>query len=340
MTDSSEVPSISVVEIGAAARAALHEGAQGWVLAVFRRSFYVRMTGKAAGAGVACFGPLSLGVGPLNALCDPPEGFPWPLQAAVGDVARVEGSALRIGAQCFRLDTARPWLPPPLAPVAPSRRAEGIALLRRVCSETLPARGLGALLLPTRDGAVGPASQLEGALHRAVSAAVQALGNWLASPTNSWPGPEALAGLLGLGGGLTPAGDDLLGGALIALRALGRHSLADRLVPTLLSLAPRRTGAISVAHLEAATVGSGAAPLHAALDALSRLHRADLEHALRRLDAIGHTSGWDALAGAAAVWGAGAPAGQPAGQTVAHAAAGHRRRAGACPWPAPEPRPC
>jgi hypothetical protein len=53
-----------------------------------------------------------------------------------------------------------------------------------------------------------------------------------------------------------------------------------------------RTSAISAAHLAAAAAGEGHEALHAVLNG---------ELDLDALDAVGHTSGWDALAGAAAV---------------------------------------
>jgi hypothetical protein len=53
-----------------------------------------------------------------------------------------------------------------------------------------------------------------------------------------------------------------------------------------------RTSAISAAHLAAAAAGEAHEALHEALNG-------SLDFA--RLDAVGHCSGWDALAGAAAV---------------------------------------
>jgi hypothetical protein len=137
----------------------------------------------------------------------------------------------------------------------------------------------------------------------AASAAAGSLPAWLegcpAKRAGS-PLPEALAALLGLGEGLTPAGDDWLGGALIALHALGGAGPATALGTALLRQAPARTSVISAAHLRCAATGEGAAALHDVLAALWALDRAALAESLGRLDAIGHTSGWDALAGAAA----------------------------------------
>ncbi len=93
--------------------------------------------------------------------------------------------------------------------------------------------------------------------------------------------------LVGLGPGLTPAGDDVLAGALVALhaasdprhRALARHVFAQR----------ERTAAVSAALLDAAAAGRcipQVARLIVALDG-----RGDVDPALAALLAVGHTSG-------------------------------------------------
>jgi hypothetical protein len=99
--------------------------------------------------------------------------------------------------------------------------------------------------------------------------------------------------LIGLGPGLTPAGDDFVGGAMIALRTFGHVDVAVRIAAWALPLAEERTSRISRAHLECAAMGEGHEALH---DWLDGFRPADLE----RLARIGHTSGLDAAAGAAA----------------------------------------
>ena len=102
---------------------------------------------------------------------------------------------------------------------------------------------------------------------------------------------EADDSLIGLGSGLTPAGDDFVGGAMIALRAYGHQALADRVAAWALALAKDRSSRISRAHLECAAEGEGHEALH------DLLCTGDAKH-LERLAGIGHTSGLDAAAGA------------------------------------------
>ena len=69
-------------------------------------------------------------------------------------------------------------------------------------------------------------------------------------------------------------------------------------IPGLEAAAARRSLDLSVAHLSAAAAGRGSAALHAALNALVTGRADDLPAELERIEEIGHTSGWDALAGA------------------------------------------
>jgi len=291
---------LALARIGPCARAALGQGA-GRVLAVFRRSFYLDM----AGGGLLCVGAPGLGPGPLNALCALPEGWDWAaLGLAPGLPARANGAELALaGGWRFVLAGAEHWAPEPLPPPGTWRLAEGLRRLDGAC-RAVPPRGLGRLLPEAADAGAAvsaePPEPLEAAVLAAAAAAAQALGASLAAHRDA-ANADALAGglapLLGLGGGLTPAGDDLVGGALVALHGLGRGPLVRRLAGPLLAQARRRTGRISAAHLSAAAEGLGAAALHDALRSLVRADAPALGAALRALDGIGHTSGWDALAG-------------------------------------------
>jgi len=106
----------------------------------------------------------------------------------------------------------------------------------------------------------------------------------------------AALGLLGLGPGLTPSGDDVLAGALVTLRAIRYpgHALAavtDDLARAVTTHAPRRTHLVSAALLRHATDGLCVPELAAVIDALDRGW--PLREPLGALLRIGHRSGGD-----------------------------------------------
>ena len=108
--------------------------------------------------------------------------------------------------------------------------------------------------------------------------------------------PDNVTALIGLGPGLTPSGDDLLGALIVTLQAIGRHTFANDLAESI-TPAFDQTTPISAAYLRAAIAGQASARVHAALNAC--ISGNDLPAACAALTAIGHTSGWDALAGMA-----------------------------------------
>lgn len=127
--------------------------------------------------------------------------------------------------------------------------------------------------------------------------ALDALERWLARGGE----PEAeVARLIGLGPGLTPSGDDYLGGVLLGLLFLEQKEKADALWRWLAPQLVERTSALSAAHLAAASAGKGNPVLLGCIDALLA-GNPELELQLTALAAVGHSSGWDSLAGAASV---------------------------------------
>jgi hypothetical protein len=212
----------------------------------------------------ACIGDASLGCGPLNAL------VPAFNEPALGATVLIS------------LETARSWAPPP----ALGNARPHLAALRACLDGHVPEEGLGCVILGVHN-----------ALSVHAQPALEALEGWLAGNAL---GHEA-AQLIGLGPGLTPSGDDYLGGVLVALRWVGRGAQADSLWRWLEPRLPERTSAISAAHLAAAAGGEVHEALHDVLADLAAWETPDLLPSLSRLDALGHTSGWDALAGIVAV---------------------------------------
>jgi hypothetical protein len=286
-----------ISSVGNAARGTLHAGGAGSVLAVFRRSFYVRF-----GSDLVCVGPLALRRGPLNALYATVDPVSWlDCGLAPGAEVRSDGRRLEVDDRfAFDFGPADVWEPPaaPLSAIAPLDA--GVQLLAAMARQRSPG-GLGALLWLPANTLDENAFEASDPLLRAALPPVAAVRRWLAAALARVEAPPpAIDALIGLGPGLTPSGDDFLCGAMAALHYLHRADVASRLAAIVL---PRlsATNLISAAYLRCASTGDASSVL---FDVLDCLHAADELLLAQRLDAVdrvGHTSGWDCLAGAGAV---------------------------------------
>src|SRR5699024_4313114 len=108
--------------------------------------------------------------------------------------------------------------------------------------------------------------------------------------------PHAIDGLIGLGSGLTPLGDDVVCGWLATLVAASHHC-ADLVSGPLLETVDNRTTKLSATLLRRAVAGDVVAQFTDLIHALARAPHPsesspqDVNAAVRALTAIGHTSG-------------------------------------------------
>jgi len=106
--------------------------------------------------------------------------------------------------------------------------------------------------------------------------------------------------LVGLGSGLTPSGDDLLGGMFFALRLLHQH-YPDLCLHDYTSMTERylkRTHFISYTLLNDLAHGHTVAPLHQLANGLiGGRPIVDLYPCVSQLSRVGHSTGWDLLTG-------------------------------------------
>ena len=184
--------------------------------------------------------------------------------------------------------------------------------------------GISALAAAAQRAELGVPPEPVAALERAVTSAG---ARDPADPTVA----VAVAGLVGLGPGLTPGGDDVLTGLMAALHACGRADLAHRIGAAARPGIAQRTTALSADLLRLAADGHA---FQEALLVLRELHRggrpdtidgapdrlgAPLQRAIGRLLSIGHTSGAGLATGLAMGLRCGTSAptgGPPAGQEV------------------------
>jgi Protein of unknown function (DUF2877) len=274
--------------VGPIAARLLRAGALGRISARFEQSVYIEI-----GSGCLCLGGANLGPGPLTLLCEHLAEAVVRARLKAGDAVHIEPETLFAGRLRIDFGEAAPWWPAAVGAWDQASLVRGLAAAHAALWALKAHDGL-ALLPPA-----GPSQRQP--IARAAAAPRDYLAQLLsAGPAAAQAAPDAarIAPLIGLGPGLTPSGDDFLGGLLVALALVGRRALRDRLWQALGSAIAERTTDISRAHLAAAAEGLAGAQLHGALNAILRGAGADVEAACAALGRVGHTSGWDALAGA------------------------------------------
>jgi hypothetical protein len=129
--------------------------------------------------------------------------------------------------------------------------------------------------------------------------AVRALADALrdGGPNEALGGP--VHGLVGLGAGLTPGGDDVLAGLMTALHAGGCVDTARLVADRALDGVRDRTTELSADLLRLAAAGHACLEALAVLRAIHRSDRRPLDRTIDRLLSVGHTSGADLATGMA-----------------------------------------
>ncbi len=273
-----------IQRLGPFARRFLETHRTARISAVFARSFHLE-----AGEDALCVVDSPLGDGALNAIADLRNDFLSSLRA--GEACEIVAGVLRIeGAATLPFAGAAIWTPP-----ASMRREGWRNALADFADAALARAPQDGVFRAAHDRSFVPDTMLA----RALQAKARDFAAWLANGEENGS-PPPVAGLIGLGTGLTPSGDDMVGGAMIAQRWLRRDETARRIAEALAALGSDATTILSGAMLRAAANGVGGAALHDVLAAIGENDATRAIALLDRIDRIGHTSGWDALAGALA----------------------------------------
>ena len=284
---------LRVTHCGLLAHRLLQEGRNGRVAAVFDKTFYVR-----SGNGVACIGTTALLSGPFTVATDTCCDTDWRARVLrVGVPWQVSNSTIYFGHGLrIRLNGARVWRPgQPARMRCDQELNHAMAAFYHAMRGRVPNKGLGKFV-------VQPSPYNDQRLFKMAREPVARLRHWLSRKgcgdgAVSSTALQSVRPLLGLGPGLTPSGDDFLAGIMITLHAFGRKDLAHELWRTIRPWALQAGNFISFAHLNAASKGLGFAPIHGFLDALQRGDSVEMTAYINSIDNIGHTSGWDTLAG-------------------------------------------
>jgi hypothetical protein len=250
-----------------------------------------------------------IGDGPLNLVLEDSLGALPALQP--GQEVRVEDRWLELGGFAISLAGARTWEPsPPWVQLRKRRKTITGHLVHLEAHALSLAPGDSLLVLVQADCgwdrsvsiSSGPAPSfyltagrgtIDESVHSiAFEAALRLRAGWEGDPALLKAGAKQLAGL---GGGLTPAGDDFLSGVM--LWTWLAHPDPQYCCEAVLEGATPRTTRFSAALLRAAAAGQCSASWHRLLAVLEREEVHDLAAAAERVLSYGHTSGADTLAG-------------------------------------------
>lgn len=257
MTNKTNPFALTFLRLGRVAGCALKDEIRGTVVAVFKRCFYLELAST-----YVCVGNSDFSDGPLNIVSSAPSQTNWTSSGlGVGDRASVTNSHLKVGTNIsFSFVDVQIWTPVP-------------SLISPVLITSIE---LFYATTPSQNGLPEQASPL-----------IAALLEWLKKPNPKVAAP--IKNLLGMGPGLTPSGDDFIAAMLITLYHLKQRNAQAQLANAVIELAPACTNPISAQHLYAAIEGLGS-------DAFHQVLQGD-PPAFGTLTSIGHSSGWDALAG-------------------------------------------
>lgn len=263
------------------------------VHSVYRQALNLEASGRLVAVAPEAVGGLPNGVSVVGR----PDFHALGVEAAMAVIVRWPRLAIPDAGIAFDLGEAWWWSPRLRArildPVAPPVR-ERVDLAGDLVASRAGKVGFARCATLLRSGgsalgSTGDGDPSDGALVVAVRA-LEVLRDAL--PADDMPALLGAAdGLVGLGAGLTPSGDDVLVGVTAALRAAGHHR-ARRLARHAAARAPGATTDVARVALEHAARGEYPERLHDVLWALARGTDAEVQ------DRVAATLSWGASSGA------------------------------------------
>jgi hypothetical protein len=289
---------IAAVNIGATARDLLARNREAVVIGMISRGVFLRFS-----SGWVIFISPEILRGPLTLNCPSFPGASLGLQP--GDAVEVIGGALHFqrSGLAFGWDDASTWQAPELPTgwlTHAERKSRLVELVGRVLADPPPGGFTyllpGLLNLPDSVLSTGDSEYLQIQLRR-----IQQI---LSEPSVGYEArlAEASIPFIGLGDGLTPSGDDLILGLLLALNRWGErlfpHLKIDELNQVILERVDSQTTSLSVSLIRCAAAGQADERLISALDGLMT-GTEDISTVEQTLRSWGNSSGIDALVGMA-----------------------------------------
>ncbi len=280
---------LSALSMSRSVREYLQVPREGTILATFRRSCYLDLEGRIIALVAA-----ELHNGPLNIVLKVPVTHSFQGLSA-GRAVTASPTGMTLTANLYvGFQAAQTWTAtlPPWTRMAEGRLSANLALARTLLVRGAP-NGSFAHDLPAAHR--GTRANIDEALHLKANRALALLADGIRRRdlTTLTEGTRQLAGL---GFGLTPSGDDVLVGTLLAL-AVSRPGDAEIIRTVIVAAAAGRSPRISGVYLQAAARGEASETWHRLLALMPDGHPSALISAIRTAMAVGETSGADMLAG-------------------------------------------
>lgn len=279
---------------GSVASRILDNARRGRIVALFDSSFYIKTED-----GFVCVGNQNLAPCPLNLVTTAPPATNWRASGMQLDQnVNISNKAINVGNRfTFPVSGMRNWSPA----LVPSWRIVdleyGLECFRMACRNRAELDGLG--FFPVVGFRPEQKFDTRGVAERPIAVLREWLTSLVRNPDNNIRlDRDAVKPLIGLGPGLTPSGDDFIGGAMLALNTMHENETCRLLWESIGRTIEEISNPISYAHLEAASQEGGNSNIHLCLAAILQGSPSTIQNCLPGICQIGHTSGWDIMAGA------------------------------------------
>jgi hypothetical protein len=284
-----------VISLDNLAKVAVENNLFGHVIAVFDSSIYVQITDK-----IVCLGNKSLKNSPITIITSLPENFSFKTcKLKIEEKVSFFDRNIRIQNTTFAIDEkTKIWHPAETKyPFMLDNVRQGIRYFHKILQhKDVEPRGLSEILFFKN------LNVKELNYNKKVLSEISECKRWICQSLvkknrDCMSRPYWSENLLGLGFGLTPSGDDFIGGVMIGLHICKKVKTAQCIWRHVYKNISYLTTPIAGAHLYAASTGLGPGDIHKLADAILSANAEGMAELVKSLDMIGHTSGWDIFAG-------------------------------------------
>ena len=284
-----------IISLDNLAKVALDDNVSGQIIAVFDSSIYLQTSNQ-----IICLGNRTLRNSPITIITSLPENFSFKkFRLQIEEKVFFFNRDIKIKDTTFAFgEKTKIWHPAELKnPFLPYNIRQGIRHFHKLLqNKDVEPKGFSEILFFKN---LNP-KKLN--YNKRVLAEISECKRWIcqsfAKENNACMSrPYWAENLLGLGFGLTPSGDDFIGGVMIGLHICKKIFMAQCIWDQVSENISESTSPIAGAHLFAASTGLGPAEIHNLADAILSANSLGMIDLVKSLDMIGQTSGWDIFAG-------------------------------------------